>query len=52
MQYQSECWNALESVVNISKSFQKVFMQGNRTKFSIKNMFCSTKHQNASKKVV
>ena len=26
MQYQSECRNALESVVNISKSFQKVFM--------------------------
>ena len=26
MQYQSECMNALESVVNISKSFQKVFM--------------------------
>ena len=24
MQYQSECRNALESVVNISKSFQKV----------------------------
>ena len=26
MQYQSECRNALESVINISKSFQKVFM--------------------------
>ena len=26
MQYQSECRNALESAVNISKSFQKVFM--------------------------
>ena len=26
MQYQSECRNALESVVNISKSFHKVFM--------------------------
>ena len=26
MQYQSECRNALESVVNISKSFQKAFM--------------------------
>ena len=26
MQYQSECRNALEPVVNISKSFQKVFM--------------------------
>ena len=26
MQYQSECRNALESVVNVSKSFQKVFM--------------------------
>ena len=26
MQYQSECRNALESTVNISKSFQKVFM--------------------------
>lgn len=26
MQYHSECRNALESVVNISKSFQKVFM--------------------------
>ena len=26
MQYQSECRNALESVVNISKSFQKVSM--------------------------
>ena len=26
MQYQSECRNALESAVNISKFFQKVFM--------------------------
>ena len=26
MQYQSECRNALESAVNISKSFQKAFM--------------------------
>lgn len=26
MQHQSECKNVLESVVNISKSFQKVFM--------------------------
>lgn len=26
MQYQSECKNALKSVVNIRKSFQKLFM--------------------------
>lgn len=26
MQYQSECRNALELIINISKSFQKVFM--------------------------
>lgn len=29
MQYQFECRNALESAVNISKSFQKVFMDDN-----------------------
>lgn len=26
MQYQSKCRNALELIVNISKTFQKVFM--------------------------
>ncbi|EDU99713.1 hypothetical protein BACCOP_03258 [Phocaeicola coprocola DSM 17136] len=37
MQYQSECRNALESVVNISKSFQKVFMDAMKLFMAIPN---------------
>ena len=37
MQNKSECRNALESVVNISKSFQKVFMDAMKFFMAIPN---------------
>ena len=43
MQYQSECRNALESVVNISKSFQKVFMDAIKLFMAIPDRSCKYK---------